>query len=118
MKYLNKIDIFGTKFDITIFGDNQYNINFGEFLTVLYAAFSIFVTFLIGTYLYLRKNPKVLIDRIVFYYYLYMDCSISKLAFFWNFLDAYKNVVNFNEIITKFYNSTSSRIILLQTYCN
>ena len=57
MKYLKKIDIFGVKFNFTIFGDNQYNSIFGGFLTILFAAFSISVTFLFGTDLYLRKNP-------------------------------------------------------------
>ena len=57
MKYLKKIDIFGVKFNFTIFGDNHYNSIFGGFLTILFAAFSISVTFLFGTDLYLRKNP-------------------------------------------------------------
>ena len=57
MKYLKKIDIFG------IFEDNQYNSMFGGFLTIVFTAFS--VIFLFGTDLYLRKNPKVIIDRIV-----------------------------------------------------
>ena len=100
MKYLKKIDIFG------VFGDNQYNSMFGGFLTIVFAEFSISVIFLFGTDLYLRKNPKVIIDRIVPNDQLYMKYSLSNFPFFWNIFDDHNNVSNFTKIlypISNFY---------------
>ena len=99
MKNLKKIDIFGEKFNFSIFGNNQYNTNFGGLLTIFFLAFSISVTFLFGTDLYLRKNPKVLLDRIVPKDYHYINCSVSDLPYFWNIIDYENHVRNFTNIL-------------------
>ena len=65
MDLLKKIDIFGTKFNFTIFGNSHYNTKFGGVLTFITVALSMAVTFIFGNDLLFRKNPKVITEKLV-----------------------------------------------------
>ena len=119
MNLLKKIDIFGTKFNFTIFGNSHYNTKFGGVLTFITVALSMAVTFIFGNDLLFRKNPKVITEKLVPVNYSFNYYNVSNFPFFWTLKDSLNNLVNFTDIlypVSKIYvykyNTTTSQLVL------
>ena len=117
MNFLKEIDIFGAKFNFTILGKTHYNTKFGGILTLITVALSLIFTLLFGSDMFFRKNPKVIIERIVPDNYDFKYYNVSSFPFYWTLLDSYNNLVNFTDFlypisILYVYNYNSSKNLL------
>ena len=99
MKYLENIDIFGAGFNFTIFGKSTFNTIFGGILSLILVGASIGVSFLFGSDMLTRKNPKVMIDRIIPNNYSYVNCNLNNFPLFWRISDDNGLPVNFTGIL-------------------
>ena len=99
MKLFEKIDLFGEVFNFTIFGKSTYKTMFGGMLSLVLILASIGISFLFGMDMISKKNPKVMIDRIIPENYSFINCNISNFPIFWRISDDNSATVNFNGIL-------------------
>ena len=99
MNLLKSIDLFGTDFNFTIFGKDNYNSLFGGFLTVLVVTATIIFSIMFGRDMISRKNPKVMIDRVVPQNSNYIECNLTNFPIFWRITDDYNNAINFSNYL-------------------
>ena len=99
MEIIRSIDIFGEQFNFTIFGKNKYNTTFGGFLTILIVFATIVISIMFGLDLVLKKNPKVLKERIVPQNYSFINATVQNFPIFWRISDDNSNPVNFTNIL-------------------
>ena len=89
--YLNFIDMFGIVIALNMFKKSKFTTNFGGFLTILVAGFSVGFTVIFGSDFYFKTNPNFFQSEKISLKAVSVQLTTDTYTFMWRTVDGYLN---------------------------